>query len=481
MIWLKGEWRRLLQNVRAGARLVMFRRAAIEHLQVSVDQVFFLAILNVLVALALAWVVALPRPVFNTWGFASVGFGFAALVGVAYGFARLCRNETLLMRFVVCVYSISPWFALIGSGVRKSYVVWAHVPWLVNALWWTYLAWFFAVIGWILMRLAGSRNWRVVVTLIGFIAISLSTSMLHVDLFYQGDDPNEGRQQKLVNAEEVFDAQPALLQSEARTLRAARPGTPALYFLGFASYASQDVFKKEVLYARNLLDSRFGTRGHSLLMINNEDTVGKLPLASGTNLRRMLKLVARRMNLKDDVLFVYMTSHGSRKYGLAAQFWPLSLNDIPAEKLKAYLDEAGIKWRVLLISSCYSGHFVDALKNDYTLVMTASAADKQSFGCSNTRDFTYFGEAVFKDALNHERTFIPAFKSAIAAIKQREISEKLSPSSPQLYVGSKIAAKLAVIERGLGPVPARSKAVAPGVGVPRKPEKVVDVSGVVPQ
>jgi hypothetical protein len=320
MIWLKREWKRLLQNVRAGARMAMFRRDAIDRLRVSADQVFLLAVLNVLLVLALAWVAALPRPEFNTWGFASEGFDFAVLFTVGYVFARLCRDDALLTRFVVCAYSISPWFALIGFAVEKGYVILAQVPWAVSALWWTYLVWLFAVIGWILMRLAGSRDWRVRATFAVFIVISLSTSTLHVELFYAGEDPDESRQYKRVNAEEVFDAQPALLQSAARTLRAGRPGAPALYFLGFASYASQDVFKKEVLYARNILDSRFGTRGRSLLMINNEDTANNLPLASSTNLRRMLKMIAQRMNVKDDVLFVYLTSHGSEKHGLAAQF-----------------------------------------------------------------------------------------------------------------------------------------------------------------
>ena len=94
--------------------------------------------------------------------------------------------------------------------------------------------------------------------------------------------------------------------------------------------------------------------------------------------------------------------------------------------------------------------------------MTASASDRQSFGCSNTRDFTYFGEAVFKDALNHERAFIPAFQSAITEIKQREANEKLEPSLPQLFIGARIGAKLAALERHLRPAPAHS--VAGGAG-----------------
>ncbi len=450
MAWLKRELNNLRQNVRAGARMAIFRRDAIGQARVSVDQVFFLVVLDLLVALALDWVRAQPRPEFNVWGFTSASFGFTAVCAMAYAFARLQRNKALILRFVVGIYSIAPWFGLVGFVVKMSYpALTEQVPWLALVLWWANVAWFFAVIGWMLVRLAGARVRRISVgaTLAGYIAISVISAPLHVDLFYAGKDPDARPQRTRVNAEEVFDAQPELLQSAARALRRGQPGVPALYFLGFASYADQDVFKKETLYAKDLLDSRFGTHGRSLVMINHADTASQLPLASGTNLRRALKMIGRRMNRQDDVLFVYLTSHGSEKHGLAAQFWPLSLNDIPAEKLKRYLDEAGIRWRVLLISSCYSGHFVDVLKDDYTLVMTASAADKQSFGCSNTRDFTYFGEAVFKDALNRERAFIPAFQSAITAIQQREASEKLEPSSPQLFIGTRIGAKLAALER----------------------------------
>lgn len=454
MAWFERELNNLVRNVRAGARMMVFRRDALGQVKVSVDQVFFLAALDVLIVLALDWAQALPKPDFNVWGLASAGFGFAALCIVAYVFARLHRNKTFIARFIVCAYSISPWFTLLVFASKKSYPLLAHTPWLFTALWWLSIAWFFAVIGWILARIAGTRDrgWRVGATLAGFVAISLSTASLNVDFFYPGEDRDDNARRKRVNAEEVFDAQPELLQSAARGLRASSPGVAELYFLGFASYASQDVFKKEALYAKDLLDSRFGTRGRSLVMINHADTAGSLPLASGANLRRVLKMIGRRMHAEEDVLFVYLTSHGSEKRGLAAQFWPLALNDIPAEKLKAYLDEAGIKWRVLLVSACYSGNFVEVLKNDFTLVMTAAAADKQSFGCSNTRDFTYFGEAVFRDALNRERAFIPAFRNAIAAIHEREASERLDPSTPQLFIGTRIGAKLAAIERRLGPV-----------------------------
>ena len=454
MAWTKREFSKLVKNLRAGASMLAFRPRAIKDIQVSVDQVFFLAVFDILVTMALAWVEALPRPEFNVWGFASAGYDFAILFAVGYLFARLYRKQALILRFVVSVYSISPWVSLIGLLVKKSYVVAPQAPWWFFAgLWWAFLLWFFAVIGWILLRLAGGRSWRVGATLASYIAIVVFSWSLYAEFFYSGGQPERTANIPRLNSEEVFDSQHELIQKAARAVKTGQPGVPELYFLGFASYASQDVFKKETLYAQELLDRRFGTRGRSLVMINHADTVVSVPLASTTNLRRMLKLIARRMNVEEDVLFVYMTSHGSQKRGLAAQLWPLSLNDIPAEKLKVYLDEAGIKWRVLLISACYAGNFAEVLKDDFTLVMTASAADKQSFGCSNSRDFTYFGEAVFKDSLNGERSLIPAFKRAITAINEREAKEKLSPSSPQLVIGAKIADKLARIERRLGPPP----------------------------
>ncbi len=96
MVWDKRELSTLVQNVRAGARIALFRRDALKHIRVSADQVFYLAVLDVLIVFALAWVEALPRPEFNAWGFASAGLGFAALFAVGYLFARLYRKKLSL-------------------------------------------------------------------------------------------------------------------------------------------------------------------------------------------------------------------------------------------------------------------------------------------------------------------------------------------------------------------------------------------------
>lgn len=132
------------------------------------------------------------------------------------------------------------------------------------------------------------------------------------------------------------------------------------------------------------------------------------------------------------------------------EYWPLQLDSLTPRMLRDMLDEAKIKWRIIVISACYSGGFVDALKDDHTLVMTASAADRTSFGCGNESNATYFGDALFQHALRFEDSFEKAFEVAKARIAEREKAEGQSPpSDPQIYVGEEMAAKLTSLEAAL--------------------------------
>ena len=160
------------------------------------------------------------------------------------------------------------------------------------------------------------------------------------------------------------------------------------------------------------------------------------------------------MDTEEDVLFLFLTSHGSKDHELAVSFWPLSLNDIPAPELKWLLDEAGIKWRVIVVSACYSGGFIDAVKDDHSLIMTAAHKERTSFGCSHENTYTYFGEAYFDQQLRKEHSFIKAFYQARESIAERERTERLEPSEPQIYVGPAMEGKLSELEARLRQVQA---------------------------
>ncbi|MGH6958926.1 MAG: C13 family peptidase [Dongiaceae bacterium] len=241
-----------------------------------------------------------------------------------------------------------------------------------------------------------------------------------------------------VDAASVYDSQPVLLERQAAALAPQRPGITDLYFVGFAGNGSQDVFMKEVRAAQSLFDERFDTQQRSISLVNNADTVGELPLANAANLRSVLGDVADVMDRDEDVLFLFLSSHGSRDHRLSVDFFPAQIGSIGPGTVGKILDESGIKWRVVVVSACYSGAFVDALKNDHTMIITAAAGDRSSFGCSNSRDFTWFGKAFFDDQLRSSFSFDGAFAKAKRTIAAWETLENLKPSEPQIHVGAAI-------------------------------------------
>jgi hypothetical protein len=249
--------------------------------------------------------------------------------------------------------------------------------------------------------------------------------------------------------EAAFHAQPALIEASLAALRPGRAGVPDVYFVGFGGYAQEDVFMKEVNVIGELFRSRFDAEGRSVALINNPRTAREVPVASATNLARVLAHIGGIMNRDEDVLVLYLTTHGTEQHRLAVVNWPLRLRDIDPPMLRRMLDGAGIRWRVLAISACYSGGFIDALKSETTLVMTAADAMRQSFGCGTESDFTNFGRALFDEELRGTHSFTEAFERARRAIAERERRGGHEPSNPQIHVGAAIVPKLREIEARL--------------------------------
>ncbi len=251
-------------------------------------------------------------------------------------------------------------------------------------------------------------------------------------------------------SETVLSAQQEIFDKALDDIGDERPGVTDLYFVGFAPYADEDVFRKDMDVARELFAERFDTRGRSIVMINNPRTVLDAPMATVTNLRATLKEIGGTIDRDDDVVMVYLESHGARDHRLAIEFPPLELDQLTPQLLRSSLDEAGIKWRIIVVSACYSGGYVEPLKDEFTLILTASAADRTSFGCGTESNATYFADAMFQHALRFEDSFVKAFAQARERIAQREQEQKMSPpSDPQIYIGDEMATKLPKLEAAL--------------------------------
>jgi hypothetical protein len=121
------------------------------------------------------------------------------------------------------------------------------------------------------------------------------------------------------------------------------------------------------------------------------------------------------------------------------------------------LRESGIRWRVIVVSACFSGSFVKPLADDYTIVIAAAAKNRSSFGCSDQRDLTYFGEAFYRDALSRSTHLREAFETAREDIRERELAEEFTPSKPQAFFGPLMEEKLRGIELAYPPATLRAE------------------------
>jgi hypothetical protein len=253
------------------------------------------------------------------------------------------------------------------------------------------------------------------------------------------------------DAETVLFEQSRRIDQALAAIRSDPSPAPKAFFLGFAGVGEQKVFAQEISLASRVLSERYGMESRALSLINDQRDLERAPLASVSGLKYALRGLAGRMNLDRDVLFLVISSHGAKDPAIAVSNSDLPLNDMTDEDLAEALSASGIKWRVIIISACYAGGFIDALKDPRTIVITAAAADRTSFGCSNDRDLTYFGEAFFRDALPEARSLRDAFDRAKSAIALRERRERVDASKPQAYFGAEMEAKLTAMKDHVQP------------------------------
>ncbi len=310
-----------------------------------------------------------------------------------------------------------------------------------------YGIWLFAVAVRAVALVVPWRQWRftVAVAVACALVVTLNTLVARPALWRELPAPPVVRAPG-IEQEAAFHAQATLLDRTLAAIQPGRPGVIDLYLLGVAAYGAQDVFLREARSVRASFDERFDTEGRSMLLVNNNATLTEAPIATLTNLRATLRAFGERMNRDEDVLFLFLTTHGDEQHRLEVELWPLALAPLTPQTLADAVRQSGIKWKVLVISACYSGGFVEALKDANTLVITAADARSTSFGCAHENDWTHFGEAYFNAGLRQTRSFIEAFELARASVAARERAERLSASNPQMHVGEAIRERLGQLQ-----------------------------------
>ena len=243
--------------------------------------------------------------------------------------------------------------------------------------------------------------------------------------------------------EQVMYAQAAMVRRAIDGLTPARADSVNLYLVGFAGDGEENVFRNEVEYVAKLFDQRFAGSGHSLILANNPQTLTRYPLATLSNLELAANAIAGKMDRDRDILMVFLTSHGSPDHLLYVSMDPLPLDQIAPEDLAAILAATHVRYKVVILSACYSGGFIDAIKSPTTLVITAARKDRSSFGCCTDSPITYFGRAFFFFFFNRTDSLTKAFSIATGLIDQWETADKEKHSYPQIASAPQIEAQLA--------------------------------------
>jgi TPR repeat protein len=456
---MMGNWKAkgLLTTLTQGVRGALLMRIAPEKIDATWGQLFGLAALDVVVEFATDILRAGAHGELALWALPGVLFCIPVILFASWAVAVRAKRPEQVLPFAIVLVSIG---LVINAGAPLAHWIfhtrlklgggpnWYALDYFIAPFW------FALASGVAAIRLFGlSSRQKAASFLLAAILIGVPSSLVYTDktlwtpLFDQQAYEERQSKHNVLENEDIFYLQPGLLERELASLQPGGKAGIDMYFVGVAGYSDQDVFMKEIHYVSGLFKRRYGAKDHSVELINNLQTVAEVPIASVTSLQLSLDRIGKVMDKNKDILFLYLTSHGSRDHRFSLDFGGMRFNVLDPFRLREILDESGIKRRVVVVSACYSGGFIDALKDDNTLVITSAAPDRTSFGCSNEADFTYFGKAYFHDALSKTNSFIDAFNLAKPLITEREDKDHFDHSDPRMYVGTRIQDALAQFNR----------------------------------
>lgn len=235
------------------------------------------------------------------------------------------------------------------------------------------------------------------------------------------------------------------IQAAIRTLKPQRKNVVDAYVI-VVGLDSDPVFNREAREAGRVLSRRFGADGRTIVLAADEGPSKASAPGSLNHLAIALAATAEVMDRNEDVLVLYSTSHGHPLGGLVYKDVARGIGALPPPKLAQVIDAPGFRNRLLILQACYSGQFVPSLAAEGTIVATAAAADRPSFGCSAGNDWTLYGHALINVAMREPQPLESQFRRASEIVAEAEQRAGLPPSNPQLSIGRATAGWLKAIE-----------------------------------
>jgi len=246
-------------------------------------------------------------------------------------------------------------------------------------------------------------------------------------------------------SEDTFTAESLMFNGLLDQFDAERSGVEDIYFLGLAGEAGNPLYLREAELALETLRDVYGVDGRAGILANNANNAARYPFATHNNFEAVLNHIGELMDTEDDLLFLFLSSRGTQSSSLVLSQPGLVLSDMDPKGLKKALDDAQIKWRIIVISACYSGGFINALKDPNTLVITSSDQTNSGLGCNDKKGMTWFAQSFFDDYLRKALGISAAYNATLEELQKQQGPDKKF-GLPQMALGEEMKKKLAGLE-----------------------------------
>jgi hypothetical protein len=245
-----------------------------------------------------------------------------------------------------------------------------------------------------------------------------------------------------LDVKQLWQAQPQLMAKELASLQAPVAGRANVYAIAIAAQGSSPLFSREAQLALQVAAARFaGAYRGGVLLSNEADDLPRHPLATRDSVAQAARGIAGKIDANRDVALIYLASHGSPEAWISTDLpTRRPLPPISSASVAEALAEAGIKRRVVIVSACFAASWIPALASDDTIVITAAAKDRTSFGCDDSRRLTFFGEAFLEGPLARGASLRDAFDAARGSVTKWEAVQEFVPSMPLAYIGRNMQA-----------------------------------------
>jgi Peptidase C13 family len=219
--------------------------------------------------------------------------------------------------------------------------------------------------------------------------------------------------------------------TNAQSLRG-KDAESRIIYVGAALHSQSRAFKEDVLLGESIV-KKMDSKALTFKMANPAfgQDASELPFATKESLYSTLEGVARIAQPNDKIV-ILLSSHGNVGR-LAVNANNQELPGLSADDLASALREVSAWPTLILVSSCFSGSVIDAIKAPNRIIYTAADKDRASFGCNFHSKNTFFIEELLGAQWDSQQSLQANFLSARERVGVREKALNIGPPSMPRY------------------------------------------------